>query len=304
MKPEDYVDHVKAQCEALVRAQFWPLAPDTNPDAWLANFEGDDRVIAAIILQQFVLFSERTCVALMRRAFFHLLQSVASHELDRTKRQKRMQEFLATAFFCPIEGETPNVTDSGPALCRMLRKAIRIPDDRFLRTRDAVDAVLHGAPVVFVDDFVGTGEQLYHTWCRPYRLLSPQSFEEVHATTPVDARLLVLGITDHGFERTLKLGIRPCVVHRITDEDSIKNIQSSPEHPIQNDLPQAIEDFLRRHSSNLRLESHMLTANSALYGFGELGLTIGFPDSVPDATLPIIWAPGTKTGWVPLKEQK
>lgn len=61
-------------------------------------------------------------------------------------------------------------------------------------------------------------------------------------------------------------------------------------------------EFLRRHSNQLKLKNYMKPREFPAYGFHELALTIGFPDSVPDSTLPVIWARGGAK-WKPLKEQ-
>lgn len=304
MQPDTYIEHVKSQCEALAKAGLWSPPPLTNPGAWLRNFADEgDRVVAAIILHKMVMFSEQAVRHLLRKAFCDLLRLVASGKRGKNEREACVGAFLEKANFCPIEGENPNVTDSGGSVCRMLRKTVGLSEGSFVTPSEAVRRAHSGNPVVFVDDFSGSGSQLTRTWQRPYQAEDPKSFADARSKSTFDAYLLCMVTAPLAIQAAASLSIQVAAAHRLTNRDAIQNLEITPDFPVRDNLRSQIDSFLRRHAASLDLPSHMQVGDYPVYGFGELGLTLGFFDSVPDSTLPVVWAKGLDQAWAPLQSQ-
>lgn len=304
VRPETYISRVKSQCEALAKAGLWSHPPLTNPGAWLQNFDDEaDRVVAAIVLHKMVLFSEQAVGHLLRRAFCELLRLVASGKRSTKERQACVEAFLMNATFCPIEGENPNVTDSGGAVCRRLRKTVGLSEASFATPAAAVLRARAGSHVVFVDDFVGSGSQLATTWQRDYQEGDPKSFAGVRSKVRFDAYLLCLVTTPTAIQVATQRAIRAAAAHRLTGKDSIQHLEATPDLPIREDLGSQIGGFLRRQVPHLNLPSYMNVGDYPVYGFKGLGLLLGFFDSVPDSTLPVVWGNGLSDTWTPLQGQ-
>ena len=66
------------------------------------------------------------------------------------------------------------MTDSGLAFARKARQVLSLPQDRILSPLDTLEFVgTHGPrEVLFLDDFLGTGNQFLSTWRRAYATTS------------------------------------------------------------------------------------------------------------------------------------
>ena len=73
--------------------------------------------------------------------------------------------FLASCLIVPVQGETPNPSDSGFLFARKARQILGIDEDQLVDLDDAICAMdaKRNLPIVFVDDFVGSGEQFTKT---------------------------------------------------------------------------------------------------------------------------------------------
>ena len=158
--------------------------------------------------------------------------------------------------------------------------------------------IKHGfdGAVIFVDDFVGSGNQFAETWCR--KLHTP--FESFQALAPgsqaqfyyCPAFCTQLGL--NRIERTYpEVTVNPGVL--IPDNYGALAPDSIvwPSH-----LRSTAKDFLRTASARAGIPDTGGTKPDDWRGFASLGLTIAIEDSVPDATLPIIY--WDKNGWRPL----
>lgn len=71
-----------------------------------------------------------------------------------------------------VTGEVPNDTDSGYMFARMARQQLGLDERQIMSNREALETLLREGPrpVVFVNDFVGSGDQFISTWEREYEL--------------------------------------------------------------------------------------------------------------------------------------
>jgi hypothetical protein len=298
MRSDQYVAAVLDKCAGFQRSGLWPPEGEgrIRPRAWIHNFDEVDRPIAAVLLDHFTFFSAQAVHQLLISSFRVLRGTFATDHAG-----TRGLDGLPRAIFTSVEGESPNVTDSGNYFCRMLRQLIGIDEQQFLEPAQALSAVARGGSVVFVDDFLGSGEQFLKTWHRQHLSSSPKSFAEADAAGLVTPSYLTLVATSSGLERLRRTvpSVRIVKSHCVGSESGIKKL---PRYRLQPDIPDLhakIDDLLDRYAAKLNLPPYMTTGTYPKYGFANLGLTLAFDHSTPDSTLPIFWAPAG-LAWTPL----
>jgi hypothetical protein len=157
---------------------------------------------------------------------------------------------------------------------------------------EAVARAAQGSPVVFLDDFLGSAEQLRHTWIRSYRPDHPRSFAEAYKKSGFQATYLVLVATQYGLERAQYHcpPVRTAPAHVLKEDYSIRNVSQLPHAPVVPDLSNQIHQLLAKYAPRLKLKPHMKSSDFSLYGFHSRGLVVAFQHGCPDASLPIIFA--------------
>lgn len=296
LRVDVYIKDVLARCEALKRAGMWLPEPKIRPRAWLENFDDGDKKLAAQLLERFVFYNQRLTDSLLTTSFYSIADGLKKGPTAPSRDQ--LLRALPNAVFTPVSGELPNPTDSGNFMCRLTRQVLGVDEARIRVTREAMRAAESGMPVVFVDDFIGSGDQFKTTWKDNS---SGTSFEAIQQETKFPAIYVSLIGTEAGIEN---IGIHApavavCVTHKIDVRGTFWGIRST-------NLPlfDQFETLLRKCVSRLTPhESYMLKHEYLVYGYKHGGLFFGFEHSVPDATLPIFWCRGTNN-WEPLIERK
>jgi hypothetical protein len=300
MRADVYLQAVLEKCDALTRSGLWAPSPYLRPEAWLGNFKTDqDRLLAATLLDNFVFYSDRATDQLLRASHATLEDNVLT---DATLSTQEAEDLLGSAVLTPIEGEIPNRTDSGNLLCRRARNVLGILQSRVKDPKGALIAAQAGTGVILVDDFLGSGEQFVHTWCREYAKGSvPSRFSESYAAKPFPVFLLALVATSAAITRIRREvpNIRVAVAHVLDETSSVHKLTEPPLHPPLINFQAAMADFLLRHAPALKVPSFMLRDDWPAYGLVRFGLLFAFEHSIPDATLPIFWA-NEGPSWVPL----
>ena len=289
-----YVETVLKKCELFSACALWPREPTVRPRAWINNFEENDKAIAAVLLDHFVFFSGIATDQLLVSS----MRSVSSY-IRRYRGIDGHRKYMNDVIFTPVLGENPNPTDSGQLFCRKLRQLLGISDDRFVTLELAHKLAEAGHPVIFLDDFVGSGDQMASTWSRESS--SGVSFETIAKQRVLDATYMALVATDAGSKRLADdfPDLRLIVSHVLDQKHSISSVPSNPLIPDIENLSNQIDALLEKYEPVLTLPNYLHTAQERKYGYSELGLLLAFEHSVPDATLPLLWASG-QNGWTPL----
>ena len=270
------------KCDYFSGIGIWPRKTVLDPELWLSNFQHDEERHALYLLNAFMYFS----TDLVNQIF-----STSIRTIGRLMTGTQWTEFLDTVLVTLVTGEVPRVTDSGYVYTRKAR-ALGIPEDRILTHEEIFGRILGGfkRSVVFVDDFVGSGNQFVETWKRrrPNRY---ESFKALAAGWEAEFYYCPAFCTQLGLNKINsecpEVTVNPGVL--IPDNYGAM-AQDSIVWPSQ--LLSTAEDFL--HSASMRAG-----IPEALWrGFASLGLTIALEDSVPDATLPLIY--WDENGWHPL----
>lgn len=292
-------NEVLGKCEYFVDVRLWPLLNEMDPLRWLGNFHGEEMEYAIHLLQSFLYYSEEVTNALLKSAFQSLSKTVCGDSTSYLAMVGTWEKFVDTAIFTYVTGESPRPTDSGYAFARKARQVLAIEDERIVDPDTAMQRVLQRrAPVVFVDDFVGSGDQLIHTWHREVTL-SPgykQTFQAIAALGFAEFYYIPIVATQYGLNEIADscTGIKVLPAHTFAPEYSALHPNSVmwPEH-----LRAGAHDFLRNVSERACIPD--TDGNEDDWrGFHKLGLAVAFHHSVPDATLPLFtW---NLNGWKPL----
>jgi hypothetical protein len=277
-------------------SELWRREPAVRPRAWLQNFDKPDQPTAAVLLDHFTYFGGK--------AVDHMLLSLYRQMRDgliaRMGRERALAS-LETAVFTSVEGEDPNITDSGNLFCRKLRQTAAIPDERFVDPKRALEHAKAGKLVVFLDDFLGSGSQIDATWKRGYLNSLPYSFADLEAESAADVVYATLVATRKGLERLRAdvSALRIVAAHVIEPAETVIGIPRSALRPDIDDIPAALNTLLAKYSPRLRVPPYLEAERTRMYGHGELGLLMAFEHSTPDCTIPIFWAVGPDN-WTPL----
>ena len=296
MRSDQYVDAVLTKCANLRDCGMWAAEPRVRPAAWLQNFAEHERPVAAALLDHFVFFSS-VAVDAMLLSGFRALRDSAVRARGRTAATLLEHQ----AAFTPVEGEQPNTTDSGHLFCRKLRQILALPDSRFVDPDAAIERAALGQPIVFLDDFVGSGDQFIGTWERLYRSTAPRSFREAYFAAPFPAMYLALVGTADGCARIARQapGVEVSICHVLSDSYGVQSVPRNALKPDGIDVAVGVESLLSTYDLRLQLPHYFDSVRLRKYGYGEYGLQLAFEHSTPDATLPIFWADGG-AGWTPL----
>mgnify|MGYP003673893273 CR=1 FL=1 len=298
MRSDVFIDEVLAKCDVLKRAGLWPSEPVLRPRAWLQNFARADRQLAAFLLDKFTFYNKRFTDVLLVASYHSIGDGMPKG--PSAPSSSALVHSLASAAFTPVKGERPNPTDSGYLLCRKARQLLGVPEHLILETSDALDHAYRGDTVVFLDDFVGSGDQFLKTWGSEDK--TGRSFELAESKTGFVAIYVTLVTTDFGLCNINKHApeVAVCATHILEAKSTINGLTAS--NP---GLQIEIDDLLTRYSSSLCPTENYIATNPGYltHGYKNRGLMFGFEHSIPDATLPIFWSPGTNN-WEPLIERK
>jgi hypothetical protein len=296
MRNDVFIEEVLRKCSAFKSATIWPPEPHLNPRAWLNNFDDDDKYIAAVLLDKFNFYNETLTNHLLISAYNSIADGLPKG--PQAPSAHALQQALNSALFTLVEGEQPNPTDSGYNFCRRARQVLKVPEEYICSPEAALRHALQGNTVVFLDDFIGSGDQFLKTWNRQYPSVSNHSFATAQQTNNFIAIYIALVSTSYGLGEIHKHApnVAVCVTHTLDDQSTFKGIKPA-------ELQPKIANLLIKYSPRLQpKESYMQYPAWKAYGYKERGLLFGFSHSIPDATLPIFWAPGNQN-WEPLIER-
>lgn len=281
----------KAEFFSLIN--LWPNTADLDASGWLSNFNDDEQLLAGHLLSSFVYLNKAVVSALFVSAFHQL--STSPHLKGPTRsRRENWEWFRQNVVVTHVEGETPSTTDSGHIFARLARTALGIPEINIVAPERALRILSSGSgrPIVFVDDFLGSGSQFSATWDRSYSISSAHEStfkaEVPHHSTAI--YFIPLIATKTGVDCVSKIAPQVSIsaAHVFDGRDSALTTDSQvwPE-----DLREQGIEMIRAASSRAGIQV------GDWQGFGKLGLCLSFEHSTPDATLPIFYH---EENWRPL----
>lgn len=288
------LDEVLDAKSYLSRIREWPPIPEeANPERWLAGFTDADRGHAVALLDSFVFISARQTKKLFTSAIHALSTELTAADTTYVAKRDRWRNFLRTAIIAAPTGEDPNPTDSGFIFQRLARTALRVPEANIVSVADVRETIERdGArPIILVDDFAGSGNQLLETWHRKMWRSSPQSLAELTADVGLEVYYVPLVCTTLAAERIANdaAGVHLRACHIVTDVYGAGH-PDSVVFPVG--LRPTAADFIKNSSQHAGITEYPR-------GFWDLELALAFDHSIPDANLGVLWS--EEGGWFPLR---
>lgn len=294
MRSDVIIEEVLAKCDVLKMAGLWAAEPRLRPRAWLRNFEPQDQPLAANLLDKFTYYN----ALFTDRLFLASYQSLGDGMPKGPQAPGRdlLLQSIEKALFTPVRGEKPNPTDSGYLLCRKARQLIGVPEERIVETEQALAHAYGGGPVIFLDDFVGSGDQFLSTWTRDTQ---GHSFQDAMLQSGFVGIYVTLITTRLGLKmiHARAPDVAVCAAHVLDEKSTVFGLNSENAK-----LYSDIEELLKKYTPRLSPKEDYMDGSYRIFGYKTIGLMFGFEHSIPDATLPIFWSPGTDN-WEPLIER-
>lgn len=287
----------------FVNAQLWPRAARFDPKGWLENFDVADQKYAIRLLEGFTYFSGELVEALFCGAFQNLSQLVVQNKDNYFSASTQWSQFLESAIVVRVEDNHSSDADSGFIFTRIARDIVGIKEEQILSPAKAL-ARLRTTPrgnVIFVDDFVGSGEQFGNMWAKIHQLpdLAAASFKSLVATIgshSVGFYYCPLVCTEVGYQHIL----RTCPLVKVVPAHILPSTYSAlSDNSViwRDDMKVAGPDFVKRASDKARIPFRD-GQEGCWQGYRKLGLALAFAHGWPDAILPIFTH--HENGWKPL----
>ena len=293
---------VLSKCDYFIDVQLWPLHKSLNSRAWLENFTANEIDYAIHLLNSFIYISDDLINEFFVAAYHEICTHLRTAGDSYLRALESWRNFNDNVIITYVTGETPNVTDSGYAFARKARQILDIPEERILSPDEALRLILdHGPrPVVFVDDFVGSGNQFIETWHRHIKLTPSlvMSFERTSSVVRgCKFFYCPLVCTEIGYGQIKKIcsNVALYPAHVLSPK---YNALHSDSLVWPNNLRAGAFEFLKIASLRAGIPDTGGADVNDWQGFQKLGLTVGFAHCVPDATLPIFY--WEENGWKPL----
>ena len=286
------VQRITKNCEYLVASGLWPSEQDLRWRAWLHNFStNEDKLAASKILERFIFVDRDFAFRALVAAYRNLLRTTTSHKLGYTSKEA-LRNLHETFVVCGVQGEDPKPTDSGYTYAKAARDKLGFQDSSIVSLDAAISHAKQGFPVILVDDFAGSGSQVSSTltWVSD---VHHDSLETV-LRSGGSVFCLTAIMTSIAFDRLAaaypRMACHSGFVVPPTDY-SVRSLLPQSEHP-------EVHELLHRVATHLSVPSHVDPA----YGYDHQGLLLGIHDSIPDLSLPLLWATG-KSDWIPMVER-
>ncbi|MDQ3934504.1 MAG: hypothetical protein M3340_07715 [Actinomycetota bacterium] len=291
---------VLTKCDYFVDVQVWPPETKLSPRAWLGNFTREEEPYALQLLNAFLYFSEPLTDALLLGGVADLTRLMVRPSARYAQAQARWTDFIDSLIVTYPTGEVPSPTDSGFAFARKARQVLGIPEERILSPDETLVLLMRRGPrpILFLDDFLGSGSQFVRTWHRVYPTpVGDLAFATIQSSLNFDAYYVPLIAAELGADhiKAQAPSVTVMPTHRLPPEYSALHRESLiwPAE-LRGSAAQVIEQASRRAG----IPDTGGTTPEDWRGFAELGLCLAFFHSVPDATLPLFY--WEENDWKPL----
>lgn len=292
---------VLAKCAFFTKAQVWPREISLDPTGWLSNFRPSEEQLADQLLNGIMFFSRAITEEMFRSSFQKLSRTIASPDDSFLTLLSAWRAFVDAALVTYVTGEEEHPADSGHIFARLARNYLGIPEEQIRTPRATLQQLSDqgSKPVIFVDDFVGSGNQFITTWHRQYQLKdgSKQSFQSMMLRQTFPAKYVTVLTTKAGADliHTHCPGVVIAAAHELDPRHSVLHPQSFfwPKEMRASALP-----FLEEVSQRAGIPFTDGADVDDWQGFHKLGLALGFEHGTPDATIAMLrWH---QNNWRPL----
>lgn len=159
---------LRSRCGYYYDLRLWSHLDLPQVERWLSNFRPDELPYAEAILDSLIYLNNEMIERQFASAFHSLSAVICGDATDFTQAKAAWQRFRDEVHVTHVTGEAPNPTDSGHTFARHARQTLLIDETHIFSPESALhqQLVVAPAPLVFVDDFSGSGNQFLDTWTR------------------------------------------------------------------------------------------------------------------------------------------
>lgn len=284
--------YIIKKCEQLVAAGFWPHEQELPYRAWLSNFTcPEDVKAAATILDRFVFINQDHARRAVSHGYTRFLGHIHDQRHTPQRTAPRILQLHKCTHFTAVRGESPNPAESGNAYMRIARETLDVSEERIHELEEAIDVCAEGRPLVLLDDFSGTANQIINTLTTSDS--SGRTLSQLLTNHDVTVCCITAVMTSNAIQRLCdkvpNLLLFPGYIANVNDYglDALLPQNKFP------DVHSLLTDLAPRFS---------IDGIDPIRGINSLGLLLGVHDRIPDASLPILWADGNDS-WIPLKRR-
>jgi hypothetical protein len=292
---ELFVEESFSKSRSYIETGIWEGLDKTRLNRWISQFEThENKILCSFILESITYRTDSQLKGMLYHALEKTIPQAlreknydfsSSHLVEILRDYKKKAKHKPISIVPVIRTIDPP-TKSGPLVARLLKRHTRV-NDQFLKWPWEVDN-LENTVVIFIDDFVGTGNQFIEFF------KSRVKFDESNAYIYVPLAAHVDGIKRISDELPQVL-IRP--VETISDENNFFNSIA-----LRYNLSVAqIDELHDIYSKFLKFSGLHKLRKSMHYGFNRFSLCYCFQHAVPNASLPLIW--GHSPRFSPLLER-
>ncbi|WP_454173123.1 phosphoribosyltransferase-like protein [Microbacterium maritypicum] len=286
-------------------AAIWPQQPrEIDHQGWLENFsDSHDRSIAANLLDSYLLISSAQTEKMLISAFHSLAPLQGDMFCSDPSTYQQDWDAFRSSIAVTFPSRRNDPAGSGHMFVRTARTFVLDRATQLFAPEDLVASLASSAvprPVVFVDDFSGSGDQFVATWRRNYTLPddSTHTFASLAAAGLISQVFFIPSIATASAKTTLRtMAPEVCLLpaHLLPTRYSATSPVTSLVSP---ELRDDLHDFLVRHADRAGYSA------SHVYGYKDGGLALSFEHGTPDNTLPIFNG-GTNrpSSWRPLRSK-
>jgi hypothetical protein len=277
----------------LIERGIWQGIKQARLHRWFKNFTTDEeRYFAACVLDSLIYRSDEQTTSLAVHLFQRSLIDLAridppvsgpvANWLEPLRSSRSLIRLVAAV------KRSDYTHKSAHLISRLMKRHLAIRAQWIAKPWELDQHINTGAQIlVFIDDFLGTGQQFEE-------LVQQENLDWIFGS----AYVVYAPFAAHnvGIEHLRKRfpGIK-ITAAEVLDE----------RHSIFNKLSRCFDDGIntpevaKTFYSNLVKDKHLAVTPSSWLGFGGLGLAYVFQHAVPDNNLPILWSAGS-AGWMPL----
>ena len=268
----------------------------------MSNFRDDELPLAARLLEGFTLFSTELVAAMFKAVFKNISQVVLKNRANYLAASNEWSQFVDSVLIVRVAGKVTSEADSGYIFTRLARDLFEIPEQRILSPQAALEQLRRQPQgnIVFVDDFVGTGEQFVEMWDRVHQLTAAWSSFKALAQTTGAGSIGFFYVPLVCAERGRKHIQQNCPQVKLLPAHFLAPSYSAlaPDSVIwREDMQSTGPKFIEEVSARAGLRD-LDGAEGCWRGYQKLGLTLAFEHGVPDATLPLFTV--ASAHWKPL----
>lgn len=239
--------------------------PEEALRKWLSQFHASEQESIRPLLAHFRYYSSSRVFELLKVLHTKLVQDYKISPTD--------------TWFVPYG----YVAKSGSAIAYFYRRQNSLPQNRFVSAVDlTADALEHARAVVFLDDFIGSGQDVVRLWnevVKPLRASNPNC-------------QFIFGCIV-GYESGIEHALAETQITIVAAETIPRS-----EQPFEQDSVVYRDPEERARAEEILLEYGARLSPNQPLGYGGTQALVGFFFSTPNNTLPIFWS--TEGDWNPL----